>query len=99
MLGELLEADADAGRVFASTLFARSGARADPIYVHAKVAIVDDTWLTIGSANLNEHSLFNDTEMNIVTHDPTLARRHAASPLVGAPRAPDRPDSTATRSR
>ena len=28
-------------------------------------AIVDDGWLTLGSANLNEHSLFNDTEMNV----------------------------------
>ena len=74
VLGELLEADADAGRVFASTIYARSGARSDPIYVHAKVGIVDDEWLTIGSANLNEHSLFNDTEMNLVTHDPDLAR-------------------------
>ena len=46
----------------------------DPIYVHAKIAIVDDTWLTIGSANLNEHSLFNDTEVNVVTHDSGLAR-------------------------
>jgi len=74
-LGELLEADDGAGRIFASAIFARSGERADPIYVHAKVAIVDDQWLTVGSANLNEHSLFNDTEMNIVTHDRDLARR------------------------
>ena len=74
VLGELLEADEGHGRVFASTLYARSGPRADPIYVHAKVAIVDDAWLTVGSANLNEHSLFNDTEMNVVTHDPGLAR-------------------------
>jgi phosphatidylserine/phosphatidylglycerophosphate/cardiolipin synthase-like enzyme len=43
--------------------------------VHAKIAIVDDRWLTLGSANFNEHSLFNDTEMNVVTHDPSLARR------------------------
>ena len=75
VLGELLEADADRGRVFASALFARSGRRADPIYVHAKVGIVDDDWLTIGSANLNEHSLFNDTEMNLVIHAAGLARR------------------------
>jgi phosphatidylserine/phosphatidylglycerophosphate/cardiolipin synthase-like enzyme len=34
---------------------------------------VDDRWLTIGSANLNEHSLFNDTEMNVVTHDASVA--------------------------
>jgi phosphatidylserine/phosphatidylglycerophosphate/cardiolipin synthase-like enzyme len=40
-----------------------------------KVVIVDDAWLTIGSANLNEHSFFNDTEVNVVTCDPGLARR------------------------
>ena len=73
MLGELIEADADAGRLLACTLFARSGNLADPIYIHAKIAIIDDNWLTLGSANLNEHSLFNDTEMNIVCHDPDLA--------------------------
>ena len=75
VLAELVEADADRGRLLACTLYARSGPVADPIYVHAKVAIVDDRWLTIGSANLNEHSLFNDTEMNVVAHDPDLARR------------------------
>lgn len=74
VLGELIDADEDAGRILACTLAARSGPHADPIYVHAKIAIIDDAWLTIGSANLNEHSLFNDTEMNLVTHDPTLAR-------------------------
>ena len=45
-----------------------------PLYVHAKIGIVDDAWLTVGSANLNEHSFFNDTEMNVVTCDPRLAR-------------------------
>jgi phosphatidylserine/phosphatidylglycerophosphate/cardiolipin synthase-like enzyme len=75
VLGELIEADADAGRLLACTLYARSGNLADPIYIHAKIAIIDDNWLTLGSANLNEHSLFNDTEMNIVSHDPELARQ------------------------
>jgi len=74
VLGELVEADDDNGRLLACTLYARSGRLVDPIYVHAKIAIVDDTWLTIGSANLNEHSLFNDTEVNIVANDPDLAR-------------------------
>jgi phosphatidylserine/phosphatidylglycerophosphate/cardiolipin synthase-like enzyme len=45
-----------------------------PVYVHAKIGIVDDEWLTLGSANLNEHSLFNDTEVNVVARDPVLAR-------------------------
>ena len=77
-----------------------AGGRADPIYVHAKVGIVDDAWLTIGSANLNEHSLFNDTEMNIVTHDPALAREtrlrlwaeHLELPIERPRRRPDRRD-------
>jgi phosphatidylserine/phosphatidylglycerophosphate/cardiolipin synthase-like enzyme len=30
-------------------------------YVHSKIGIVDDAWMTVGSANLNEHSFFNDT--------------------------------------
>jgi phosphatidylserine/phosphatidylglycerophosphate/cardiolipin synthase-like enzyme len=75
VLGELIEADDDNGRLLACTLYARSGRIVDPIYIHAKIAIVDDRWLTIGSANLNEHSLFNDTEMNVVAHDPDLTRR------------------------
>src|SRR4029077_1217779 len=53
----------------------RSGERDDPLYVHAKVGIVDDRWLTVGSANLNAHSLMNDTEMNVVTDDADLPRR------------------------
>jgi phosphatidylserine/phosphatidylglycerophosphate/cardiolipin synthase-like enzyme len=74
VLGHLIEADDDAGRLLACTLYARAGHLHDPVYIHAKIAVTDDNWLTLGSANLNEHSLFNDTEMNIVSHDPELAR-------------------------
>ncbi|SDP19690.1 Phosphatidylserine/phosphatidylglycerophosphate/cardiolipin synthase [Nakamurella panacisegetis] len=73
-LGRLLDADGGAGRLLATTVRAHADGRADPLYVHAKVGIVDDAWLTIGSANLNEHSLFNDTEVNIVSQDRTLTR-------------------------
>jgi phosphatidylserine/phosphatidylglycerophosphate/cardiolipin synthase-like enzyme len=73
-LAVLAEADDGAGRLLAATLRARTGARDDPLYVHAKVGIVDDRWLTVGSANLNAHSLLNDTEMNVVTDDAALAR-------------------------
>jgi phosphatidylserine/phosphatidylglycerophosphate/cardiolipin synthase-like enzyme len=72
-LGVLVDADGGAGRFLACTLW-QPGPSGKQVYVHAKVGIVDDRWLTIGSANLNEHSLFNDTEMNVVTHDPGLAR-------------------------
>jgi len=70
----LADADAGAGRFLACALYSRNGAAREPIYVHAKIGIVDDRWLTIGSANLNEHSLFNDSEVNLVSCEPVLAR-------------------------
>jgi phosphatidylserine/phosphatidylglycerophosphate/cardiolipin synthase-like enzyme len=73
-LGQLVGADDDAGRLLAATIRSRTGHRDDHLYVHAKVGIVDDRWLTVGSANLNAHSLLNDTEMNVVTDDAELAR-------------------------
>ena len=73
-LGVLVDADAGAGRFLATTISARTGELIGPLYVHAKIAIVDDSWLTIGSANLNEHSFFNDSEMNLIVCDPELAR-------------------------
>src|SRR5204862_6018396 len=75
-LGVLAEADAGAGRLLACTLYQRGDDEAArPVYVHAKIGLVDDEWLTLGSANLNEHSLFNDTEFNVVTCDAELARQ------------------------
>lgn len=44
------------------------------MYVHAKLGIVDDEWLTVGSANLDEHELFNVTEVDITTDDRALVR-------------------------
>jgi phosphatidylserine/phosphatidylglycerophosphate/cardiolipin synthase-like enzyme len=73
-LGVLVDADAGQDRFLAATISARTGALSGPLYVHAKIGIVDDAWLTIGSANLNEHSLLNDSEMNIISCDPQLAR-------------------------
>ncbi len=89
-LGVLAEADRGNRRFLATTLSSRTGGLAGPLYVHAKVAIVDDAWLTIGSANLNDHSLFNDSEMNVVSCDGELAREtrlrlwseHLESPLA-----------------
>jgi phosphatidylserine/phosphatidylglycerophosphate/cardiolipin synthase-like enzyme len=75
-LGVLIDCDRDAGdraRLLACTLFQR-GEHGRPIYVHAKVGIVDDAWLTVGSANLNGHSFYNDTEVNAVVRDPAFVR-------------------------
>ncbi|MGH3877960.1 MAG: phospholipase D-like domain-containing protein [Actinophytocola sp.] len=81
-LGRMLAADAidPTGErlLLATTINAHSdetaGEDSAPVYVHAKLGIVDDEWMTIGSANLNEHSLFNDTEVNVATDDRDLIR-------------------------
>jgi phosphatidylserine/phosphatidylglycerophosphate/cardiolipin synthase-like enzyme len=73
-LAILAEADGDQGRFLATTIRARSGNTSDRVYIHAKVGIVDDRWLTLGSANLNAHSFYNDTEVNLVTCNAALAR-------------------------
>jgi phosphatidylserine/phosphatidylglycerophosphate/cardiolipin synthase-like enzyme len=74
MLAHLADADSGRGRFLATTIDAMTGSTVDPLYVHAKIGIVDDRWLTIGSANLNAHSFFNDTEVNIQVCDHALAR-------------------------
>ena len=45
-----------------------------PIYVHAKVAIIDDVWVTAGSGNLNNRGMRDDTDMNVATLDARLAQ-------------------------
>ncbi len=43
------------------------------IYVHAKIALVDDVWCTIGSANIANRSFFGHTELNAsFWHAPTV---------------------------
>jgi phosphatidylserine/phosphatidylglycerophosphate/cardiolipin synthase-like enzyme len=45
------------------------------IYVHAKTTIIDDSWLTLGSANLNNRGMHDDTEMNVAILHPEMVRR------------------------
>jgi phosphatidylserine/phosphatidylglycerophosphate/cardiolipin synthase-like enzyme len=45
-----------------------------PIYVHAKVCIVDDSWMTCGSDNFNRRSWTNDSELTCAIDSPELAR-------------------------
>ena len=70
-LGLLVDADRNE-RFLACTLYQPT--HADQVYVHAKIGIVDDRWLVVGSANLNEHSFYNDTEACVITCDEELAR-------------------------
>ena len=43
-----------------------------PIYVHAKVCIIDDVWLEIGSDNLNRRSWTHDSEIACAVLDEQL---------------------------
>ena len=70
-LGVLVDSDSE-GRLLACTRY--QPRRAHPVYVHAKVGIVDDRWLAVGSANLNAHSFYNDTEACVITCDEQVAR-------------------------
>jgi phosphatidylserine/phosphatidylglycerophosphate/cardiolipin synthase-like enzyme len=55
-------------------LVAGDGAgRSQDVYVHAKAALVDDGWATIGSANIAPRSFHGDTELNAsLWHGPTV---------------------------
>src|SRR5574341_266914 len=44
------------------------------IYVHAKIALVDDSWATIGSTNIANRSFYRDTELNASFWHPETVR-------------------------
>ncbi|HKT39975.1 MAG TPA: phospholipase D-like domain-containing protein, partial [Ktedonobacterales bacterium] len=77
-LGQRSPAAVAAGRLSVFTLGAHERDTAGhfayrPVYVHAKVAIIDDLWWTAGSANLNSRGLHSDAEINISVQDTVTA--------------------------
>jgi len=44
------------------------------VYIHAKLMIVNDTFLTLGSANINTRSMQVDSELNIALDRPEIAQ-------------------------
>ncbi len=48
-----------------------------PAYLHAKVAVIDDEWATVGSSNIDPLSLLLNLEANVVVCDGAFARRVA----------------------
>jgi phosphatidylserine/phosphatidylglycerophosphate/cardiolipin synthase-like enzyme len=51
-----------------------------PIYVHAKICIVDDVWMTCGSDNFNRRSWTSDSELTCAIVDQTRDGRHPLDP-------------------
>lgn len=43
------------------------------IYIHSKLLLIDDTYFTLDSANLNLRSMAVDSEINVATVDPVCA--------------------------
>ena len=51
-----------------------------PIYVHAKVCVIDDVWATVGSDNLNRRSWTHDSELSCAVIDSELDDRVPLDP-------------------
>jgi cardiolipin synthase A/B len=49
-----------------------------PAFLHAKVAVIDQTWSTVGSSNIDPLSLLLNLEANAVIEDATFAANLAA---------------------
>jgi phosphatidylserine/phosphatidylglycerophosphate/cardiolipin synthase-like enzyme len=50
--------------------------RGTPVYVHAKVCVIDDVWASVGSDNLNRRSWTHDSELScaVLDEDGVFAR-------------------------
>jgi phosphatidylserine/phosphatidylglycerophosphate/cardiolipin synthase-like enzyme len=51
-----------------------------PIYVHAKVCVVDDVWVSVGSDNFNRRSWTHDSELSSAVLDTTRDDREPRDP-------------------
>ena len=51
-----------------------------PIYIHAKICVIDDVWLEVGSDNLNRRSWTHDTELSCAVIDSTHDDREPLDP-------------------
>jgi phosphatidylserine/phosphatidylglycerophosphate/cardiolipin synthase-like enzyme len=51
-----------------------------PIYVHAKICIIDDVWMSVGSDNFNRRSWSHDSELSCAILDDTRDAREPTDP-------------------
>jgi phosphatidylserine/phosphatidylglycerophosphate/cardiolipin synthase-like enzyme len=61
-------------------LYSPENQHGQPVYVHAKVCVVDDVWACVGSGNLNRRSWTNDSELSCAVLDSSPDPRHPADP-------------------
>ncbi|MEV7567399.1 phospholipase D family protein [Streptomyces tanashiensis] len=51
-----------------------------PVYVHAKVCVIDDVWASVGSDNINLRSWTHDSELSCAVVDGSLDQRQPRDP-------------------
>ena len=51
-----------------------------PVYVHAKVCVIDDVWVSVGSDNLNRRSWTHDSEVSCAVIDSHIDTRAPQDP-------------------
>jgi phospholipase D1/2 len=76
-LANVLEAD----RFGRFGIFHPVNSAGEPIYVHAKVLIVDDRLIRVGSSNINNRSMGFDTECDLAVETRSAAERATAALL------------------
>ena len=68
-------------------------------YIHAKLTIIDDTFMTLGSTNINTRSMASDSELNILHDRPEVSKparqrlwdMHTRNKMSGGQRIADMP--------
>jgi phosphatidylserine/phosphatidylglycerophosphate/cardiolipin synthase-like enzyme len=68
---------ADPGRVHVYDIENHAGT---PVYVHAKVCVIDDVWASVGSDNFNRRSWTHDSELSCAVLDARPDPREPADP-------------------
>jgi phosphatidylserine/phosphatidylglycerophosphate/cardiolipin synthase-like enzyme len=74
---EIQQANVPGLKVHVATLVAPDtpkGKAWQEVYIHAKLMLIDDTFMTLGSANINTRSMQTDSELNIAHHRPEITR-------------------------
>ena len=61
-------------------IFDVENAAGTPVYVHAKVVVIDDVWAMVGSDNLNRRSWTHDSELSCAVLDRTSDPREPRDP-------------------
>ncbi|NAZ80787.1 phospholipase [Kineococcus sp. R8] len=62
------------------SVFDLENERGEPIYVHAKVTVVDDVWACVRSDNLNRRSTSHDSELSVAVLDQDVDHREPVDP-------------------